>query len=491
MDTRSQSDFVLNYDDIYKHITGKYAHLLEPTAMGAAYDKLRYKNTCYVLKGFLNAYTTLRSPKQASFFDVMQQVAQTIASYLLRYEPANLTIATINRDVLRAIKSVSTLSDMLGLLINLRKYAEIAQGKKLQSGVSVFFLTLHSMACHIITSYQKELEPITTALCLEHQAICAEKEKDHREKYGARAAELNAQDNLILCALALFNDFIGIDNAGRQGLLPHYEKPTASEKELCAQYEEKYKRDLKSWLPLALDVPIIYQTLCPRFVYEGWYHVQQGKSFDEFIAHAIATGKNDDEKEAKEKSGSLSFKSDFLIAPNAVLDVAQLPGQSPSAYVLTPEAMWYVDRASKQCERLDIPKEELNKYHAFVGELGLDKKMTAPVSIDDQTLVNIAYLEQQRQEQLKKALEAEGKQKQALLQGHTPLSSSRPSTPPVQQTGLFSSGKTGVASPAIVTTPSAQITTNANTLTTVLTEGAFDVNVESVVSLSPPSSPTH
>lgn len=382
----------LNYDKVYEHIRDKYANLLSSKVdkIKEAHNKKRYKEIQYVLKNFLDLYTECRAPTRESISNRVQRAFQRAASFWTKNEPTEDVINEIQEKVTESISKLTSLLDVVRLLIDLRKYAEKAQGKKLLDEPSLLFLTLHAMACHLISLCSHDLEALIHALKLEKQDLQDKPNEDYEQNDGARVVDLNGTYDLVVGALSSLNVFAGVNSASRMNLLPYYQLPTSQERLECSALNLTVKHGL----------PIIYQTpICAFFIYETWYRVGQKKSFRDFVLEAVTKGKKIDE-DAREQMELTSFNCDLLVAAQEPTDVTALQGAAPYAYVLTPQAVWYVSRTTKRSELVNISNEErlqlIRTYDLSTRFSELSSKPHASVYVESLPLTDIAFLDAKR-----------------------------------------------------------------------------------------------
>jgi hypothetical protein len=187
MNTRSQADFMLNYDEVFRYISNKYTHLFKDAKSSQVKDEKnrklyleRYKNCRYVLTEFLNLYTSLREKSANSLANTALWGFQKAAS-LITLKNAKTTQDVLDmaiRDIRQNISTVSTFQDVLRLLIDLRKYAEICQEQKLLSGPSVLCMTLHAMACYLVLACKNDFKDLVEGLEKERIELLVKPKED-------------------------------------------------------------------------------------------------------------------------------------------------------------------------------------------------------------------------------------------------------------------------------------------------------------------------
>jgi hypothetical protein len=163
---------------------------------------------------------------------------------------------------------------------------------------------------------------------------------------------LNERYRVVTFGLALLNVFDGVNSASRMNKLPYYQLPTAEEKSSCQKYN----------IFINLGLPIIYQEACIYYVYAEWYQAKQLKKFKDFMQEAIERGKAAEEESIKLRESNVLHLHDWLMVPEMPIDIKTLPGESPYAIVLTPNAAWYVERSSNRCEELPMTPDAIQSF---------------------------------------------------------------------------------------------------------------------------------
>lgn len=476
MNNRPLKDLPLtvHYDDIYADLSSKYAALLKESEdpIREASNKKRYKEYRYVLIEFLKLYEVRRAPDHSSYLAKTQWLFQKFKGVFTGREPTIDVINKINQEVPEAIREMNSLSGVLKLIISLRKYAEIAQGEKTLDGASLLCLTLHAMAGYLIFMCKDDFKLLIDQLEKEKNDLLLKPKEDYEKNNGVNVGNLNARYCIVTVALAFLNVFEGVNSASRMGKLPYYVLPTTLEKDNCSKKNIAYNHGL----------PLAYQEACIHYVYENSYSTDEKKTFNDFLRYAYTGSVIADNEANKKQKDSQLRRYDYLFVPAESIDINQLPGNSPFAYVLTPKGIWYVERSKQSMEKVHFSEKELAelmKTHQLQEHINTGQKQAqSPRVLENLSFEDILKFEEKR-------LNPQGSDV-ALSQPTQPIQPTQPTqaTQPMQPAPLShsNSGNGQVKTPIPDGVPGTPPTTLSamtflNTGTTALTKSTDDFTV--------------
>jgi len=382
----------LNYKALLD-FSNRYEKLLDRACDMKKESKQLKRTECQsIVSKFLNLYNELRGPQRDYFQNKLQWWVEKLAGLATGVDPTTDVIDTINAEIDDAIKKVHTLLDILKLIINLRKCADMAQDRKQrQNKASLLCLTLHSMACYLISSYATEFTPLVEELIAQETKIRQDIIDDHKINKGRKVGEMCAELELVIGTLALLNVPLYVNLAGK-ALLPYYVLPTEAHQ--------------KSFKAVSLDkqldcgLPIVYQPVCIRYVYiTEYFKIAKAVNFDVFVKDAVLEKKADDGARNNVEPDGLHYEIIVAEEPfdlkKLSVDLTGLQTKSSFAYLLTSQDVYYVDLKSKPInfEKMAVPADKLEQLHQryCIGDAqSTDKKA---LRVDNLLLSDVDYFE--------------------------------------------------------------------------------------------------